>query len=554
MNALINLLVRWRMACAAWFLRRPFLRLTQHPARAQQQVLQSILQRNQHTRFGQEHGFAAMTTPADYAARVPIQTYEDLRPYIERQERDKTPELTAELPFMYARTSGSTGSPKDIPILNRSVTNHQANQQIFSCCHASAVPGMFSGSILAFVSPATEGRLPTGTPYGSMSGLMYRSMPAFLRRKYLLPAEVFECADHALKYLLIATFALADRSISYIAGANPSSFLKIAQVIRDASAEIIAAIADGRLPGRDTLPPEVYHKLNTAFHGNCKRAEELRGLFANDREVTFAMLWPDLKAVSCWREGSCRVLLPALQRQLPPHVPILEMGYLSSECRGSLPAASLRHLEVPTLHENYFEFVERDDWESGSRQIRSIIQLEAGRAYYVIITTQAGLYRYFMNDLVVAGELHEQTPTIKFLEKGAGVTSITGEKLYESQVSEAVESLARNWLRVPEFFMLVADAERQGYCFYIEAADHIRVDLADDLDAAIAARNIEYQAKRASERLRPLELKVLRPGTGEIYKASLVAQGQREAQFKFLRLQSRDKLRFNLDEHLITTA
>jgi hypothetical protein len=552
MNGLINGLVRLRLARAARLQWRPFLEQTRDPAGVQQTVLQTILRRHQDTRFGRDHGFAQIRTPADYAARVPIQTYEDLRPYIERQEQEQTPELVAEQPVLSARTSGSTGSPKYLPILKDTIARHHRSQQIFSCCHAAEVPGLFSGSILAFVSPAIEGLLPTGTPFGSMSGLIYGSMPWLLRRKYLVPAAVFECADHALKYLLIATFALADRSVSYIAGANPSSFLRLTRLIQSAAPQILAAVASGELPGRDALEPATYRSLQAAFRGSRRRAEELERLFATGREVTLAQLWPQLKAVSCWREGNCRVLLPALRRQLPDTVPILEMGYLSSECRGTLPVASLRHLEVPTFHENYFEFIARDDWEAGRSECLTLTEIVPGRAYYVVVTTPDGLYRYFINDIVVAGERYEQTPTIHFLEKGAGVTSLTGEKLYESQVSEAVEALARDRDWLPEFFMLVADPGRQGYHFYTETHTSLGSGFAQELDAAIAARNLEYESKRASDRLRPIELKRLRPGTGEAYKAHLVAQGQREAQFKFSRLQSRDKLTFDLDQHVIS--
>ncbi|MFN0125456.1 MAG: GH3 auxin-responsive promoter family protein [Verrucomicrobiales bacterium] len=554
MNVLINLLSRLRLMKAAWFVWRPFLRMTRDPARVQRELLLTILARNRGTRFGREHAFASIRTPEEYAVRVPVQTYEDLRPYIERQEEQRTPELVPEQPLMYARTSGSTGAPKLIPVLKDTIARHHLSQQIFSCCHAAEVPGLFDGSILGFVSPAVEGHLPTGTPFGSMSGLIYQSMPRLLRRKYLVPPEVFACADHDLKYRLIAIFAAADRHISYIAGANPSSFLKMARVIQAEAPAIIAAVESGELPGLAKLDAESARRIQTAFRGSRQRAAELRKLFDDNQEVTFARLWPDLKAVSCWREGSCRVLLPALQRLLPEGLPMLEMGYLSSEFRGSVPVSSLGHLEVPTFHENYFEFIERDDWESGRATVRTMAEIESGKTYHVIVTTQAGLFRYFMNDLVVVDGFYERVPTIKFLEKGAGVTNITGEKLYESQVTAAMESVARtrNWF--PDFFMLVADADRQCYRLYAEAHDGIGADLDRELDAALAARNIEYESKRESGRLNPVELKLLRPGTGEAYKAHLVANGQREAQFKFQRLQSREKLGFNFDEHLISLS
>ncbi len=549
MNAGLNFLVRWRMTWAGRRWRRPFLRLMHDPAAAQARLLRAILRRNQATTFGREHHFAEIDSPETYAARVPIQTYEDLRPYIERQETQKTPELLAVQPIMYAQTSGTTGKPKYIPILADTVTHYRQSQRIYAQAHHSAIPGLFSGKTLAFVSPAIEGWLPTGTPFGSMSGLIYQSMPWLLRRKYVVPAAVFACADHALKYELIATFALAERDITYVAGANPSTFLKVAEVISQQADTLVAAVETGVIPGREKLDQTTYRGLQAVFRRDPQRAMELRVLFAAG-EVTFAKLWPQLKAVSCWREGSCRVLLPALQRQLPAGVPILELGYLASECRGSLVVDSLRRLEVPTLHENYFEFIERDDWEAGGRQVRTVAQLEAGRVYHVIITTQTGLYRYFMNDLVTVDGFYEKTPTIKFLEKGAGATNITGEKLYESQVCEAVETLLRRRDWSPAFFLLVADPGRQGYILYWEAPGGAAGGLADELDTELAARNLEYKSKRSSGRLRPIALKSLRPGAGEAYKAQLVAQGQREAQFKFVRLQLGAKVAFDFEAWL----
>lgn len=554
MRSAANLLIRASLKVAELRHRRPFLRATGDPDRVQNALLQKILRKNQETRFGQTHGFGKIQDAGDYASRVPISDYEDLRPYIERQERDGTPELVPRNPCLYTRTSGSTGSPKLIPISQATIGRHFRDQKIFSSCHARAVPGLFDGSILAFVSPAVEGHLSSGTAYGSMSGLIYRSMPSLMRRKYLIPPEVFALPDYDLKYLLIAIFAASDSSLSYIAAANPSSFLKLARVIWNQSPSIIEAVDSGFLPGREQLETESGQRIQSAFRKNSARAAELRQLFAATRDLDASDLWPNLKAVSCWREGSCRVLLPQLKKLLPGNLPILEMGYLSSECRGSLPVSSLDHREVPTFHENYFEFIERSDWEAGLRTSKKLTELELGKAYHVIVTTQDGLYRYFMNDLIVVDGWFHRAPTIHFLEKGGGVTNITGEKLHEAQVIAAVEGLIQTRNGFPEFFLLVADPERQRYLFYAEDHEELSDQFSRQLDAALAERNLEYEAKRASGRLHPIELRRLEPGTGESYKAHLLSRGQREAQFKILRLQSREKLAYDLDQHQLAPA
>ena len=551
MNGLINAVIRVQMAWRSVVLWRPFLRLTRAPDFTQGAVLKSILNRHRDTRFGREHKFATIASPEEYAARVPLQSYETLRPYIEQQQLGTHRQLTAEDPILFAQTSGTTGRPKYIPILPQTVTSAKRNQRLFAYCLHSALPAVFHGKTLAFVSPAVEGALPSGVPFGSMSGLIYRSMPWLLRRRYVIPAAVFDVSNHEIKYILIAAFALAERSVTYLAAANPSTLLKLAEVIRQHHPTLLVAVELGKLPGLDRLDAVTARAIQPAFAAQPRRAAELRRILSTDAPHLFSALWPELKAVSCWREGSCRLLLPALGKLFRPDLPVLELGYLSSEARGSLPVDSLQRREVPSLHENYFEFIERSDWEAGRTIIQRLGQLEVGRAYYVILTTPAGLYRYFMNDVITVDGRFEQTPTIKFLEKGAGVTNITGEKLYESQVSEALEAVLMETGQSALFFVMVADEENLHYDLYLEATATPPVDFIDKLDTQIATRNLEFQAKRASGRLRPTRLTLLRAGASEAFKAYFVAQGQREAQFKFVRLQTRARLTFDFAAHCL---
>jgi hypothetical protein len=60
----------------------------------------------------------------------------------------------------------------------------------------------------------------------------------------------------------------------------------------------------------------------------------------------------------------------------------------------------------------------------------------------VFVTNASVLYRYKMNDIVEVAGLYGRTPLIRFVQKGKGVVSFTGEKLYEVQVIAAVEFAA----------------------------------------------------------------------------------------------------------------
>lgn len=152
-----------------------------------------------------------------------------------------------------------------------------------------------------------------------------------------------------------------------------------------------------------------------------------------------------------------------------------------------------------------------------------------------------------MNDIVrVTGSFHG-TPTIEFVQKGKGVTNITGEKLYESQVIEAVRSAEEDAGLASEFFLMLADANRGVYCLVVECADPTeswRRTTLGSVERKLGELNVEYAAKRVSGRLRHLELLPVEPGTGEAYKRHCLRQGQREGQFKLIALQYRSECVF----------
>ena len=108
----------------------------------------------------------------------------------------------------------------------------------------------------------------------------------------------------------------------------------------------------------------------------------------------------------------------------------------------------------------YFEFVEREAWEAGKRNFVGLADLTPGSQYFIFITTVDGLYRYDMNDIVEAVDRHHATPTIRFIQKGRGVTNITGEKLYESQLISAMQAAGGGRLPGAGFFVGLADADR----------------------------------------------------------------------------------------------
>lgn len=515
----------------------PFIRRTKNPMEVQEALVRQILGRHATTAFGRKHGFGKIRSYAEYRRALPIHGYEELRSYIETQDRTGRPQLNADRPSLFAQTSGTTGQPKLIPILADTRSRIRRYQRLFAFSQYQGVPGIFAGRTLVLSGQRVEGQLPTGSSYGSMSGLLFEALPRLIRKKDALSAQARGLTDVREKYRHIAACALAEPALSVIAAPNPSTLLKLMELIREHYSEFLEALSS-RSGGKMSFPK-----------ASARRLAELKGYRNQEGALTFANLWPDLRAVITWMGGNCGALIPRLKPLLPETATLIEMGYLSSECLGSLNVDVVNNRCVPTFCDNLFEFVPLSEWETAAPQTLLLDEVEPGEKYQLLVTTTAGLYRYAMNDIVEVTGRFNRTPTIQFVQKGKGVTNITGEKLYEHHVTTAVDRVLAQLGMASEFYVMLADIEAQQYVLYVEH-ERLATTAPEEVDQALAEVNVEFRSKRESGRLKPVGVEVVRPGTGEAYRAHCINKGQRESQFKLVRLQYRHECTFNFLPYL----
>jgi len=547
-DILRNWLIKIGMLYNRFCLWVPLEKATLDPRKAQLNQLRRILADFQHTRFGQRHAFDDIAGYEGYANRVPVQTYEDLRPLIEVQQATGAAELTPQAPRMYALTSGTTGQPKMLPVLDQTLRQQRRTQRIFSYLQYRQTPDAFSGKMLGVMGAPVEGRLENGIPYGSVSGLLYLNMPRIMHGKYVIPAAVFDIRDYELKYLLILRLAMAESNITYMGSANPSTFLQLQSLMSIFGPRLVEDIKTGCFYRVQELNETLATELKKKLRSNQARALELQSIL--DRAaLSYANVWPYLRLLTTWTGGSCGVALAQLRKNLPEQTRVMDLGYLASEFRGTIPIDLKSPGGIPLLNDNFYEFVKKNDWESGNPRFMLLDQLEDGNDYYIFITTQSGLFRYQMDDIVRVTGLHQKTPLLQFMQKGKGITSITGEKLYESQVIEAMGACCNELNIELLFFIVLADLEKARYEVYLES-DEAGEGFAEILDRKLAGINLEYDAKRKSGRLTLVELFVLKAGAGEAYKHYMIQCGQREGQYKPVLLQYKDTFAFPLEDYL----
>lgn len=534
-------------------------------AKSQQELLLKIIQDNSNTDFGLEHSFSEIRSVEDFQEKVPVLDYEKLRPYIEKQDQTGKPVLLSKNPSFYAVTSGTTGKPKFIPVHDNALKAHKSCTNLFISNLLKERPKMFEGKVLAIVSPAIEGYMEaSGLPFGSTSGHMYEGMSPIVRRKYIVPAAVFAVEDYDLKYQTILRLALQERNITFLSTANPSTIAKLLSLIPQHIDQMIEDIERGSYSEMDRLDHRSQSAMVEHLKPQPKRAEELRRLKSENAKIRIRDLWPNLQAIGTWMGGSSSIFLEQLSGQFPEKALLRDLGYLSSEFRGSVPIQSGTNAGVPTFWNGFYEFAEQGEWDDGKKNFFGLHQLQDKKNYYIFITTDYGLYRYNMNDIVQVDGFYKTAPMIRFIQKGKGVTSITGEKLYESQVIQAVSVLEKEMGVDSEFYMMSCSPEEARYTLYYELSPKVKdckiqAEGASSLEACqlfqmrldeiLGEINIEYHAKRKSGRVHPLRLVILKRGTYETFKRYFLSQGQREGQFKIVALQFAKDVKFDFSHH-----
>ncbi|MBD0371425.1 MAG: GH3 auxin-responsive promoter family protein [Pyrinomonadaceae bacterium] len=505
-----------------------------NPTKAQRSYLLRLLRRNAATAFGRAHGFSCIRSEADFRSRVPVREYEDFRPFVERIIASERNVLTAEEPFMLALTSGTTSEPKYIPV-TRTLQHETASLMAVWLYRAERDHrGLLNQSSVGIVSRAVEGHA-NGIPYGSTSGLIYKNIPAFVRRAYAVPYIVSEIDDYDARYFATARFALA-RKVSFIATPNPSTLLRLAEVVAENQEGLIRAVHDGTL-GAEIKQREIRAQLSSMLRPDPLRARELERVIKTAGFLRAGDCWRDLLLIGCWTGGSASVKLARLEK-FYGRVPLRDLGYLASEGRITVPFEDRTASGIPAIRSGYYEFIAEEEMERADARALSICELEVGRRYSILLTTSGGLYRYKINDIVEVTGFHQGAPLLAFVRKGGEMADITGEKMHVNHFIEAVREVARRFQLTIEQFRAAPDREESRYEIYLELEQQVPLSVLQSevlpaLDRALAKVNVEYEQKRRSKRLSEPRINLMARGWSQREMRRHIQTGRRDTQYKW---------------------
>ena len=504
-----------------------FRRGLMRPEEAQMRILRDLLQGDAASAFGRFYRFDEIRSYEQFRQRVPIVDYQGLEPWVHRIVRGEQAVLTRETVTRLLPTSGSTGGRKYIPFTGG--LQSQFNQAIAAWTvdlnrHYPSIPfgpAYWSISPALPASPDEQSSVPIG--FDSDSAYLGGMLQRLVETTFAVPSALRLVSDlECFRYLTLLSL-LRQPDLRFVSVWHPSFLTLLLDALPRWWDELLSDLERGSCRRVVAQPAEVRRSVQAPPQRD--RARRLRQLTADD----LPLIWPHWRVVSCWGDGHAAGSAANLRARWP-HLSIQHKGLLATEAFVSIPFESQHPLAI-TSH--FYEFVD------AGGEIYPAHALQRHEQYEVIVTTAGGLWRYKLGDVVEVDDFVGGTPSLKFIGRGGGVADLCGEKLTESFVAQAMQTVFAALAFQPSFAMLAPECSAAGppyYVLFVEGETH--ADLAVHLDLELR-RNPHYAYCRDLGQLGHLQHIRIKSGAYENYCRVHLSEGRRLGEIKPQALSSR---------------
>ena len=515
---------------------RRLQRSTKTALQQNEALLKKILKDNRNTEFGKLHNFDQIDSIQAFQKNVPVSGYEDYTPYIERMKNGEENLLTASKVLGYSRTSGSSGVPKYIPATEASLKAYVR----YTWTRALALGAQelkrqgkhYHPGRGIYLSPATNETLPNGLPCSNIAEIGAREYGKFYPFILTIPTNrMFALSDGDYIYN-IYRFALADEDVTFIFSVFFSVNVSQLAYLKKHWRTIVDDIEAGTISDSIEMKPEVREKLQACIKPMPERGAYLRKQFEQGFDETLLKrLWPHLTVVCGIGNASFRSAAAHI-RSISEGVPFDFSIYGASE--GLVAACyELENTDMQLLCDScFYEFVPFGEKEE---RYLTLDQVEVGQKYELLITTQAGLYRYRLKDVIEVRGFRGKCPLISFVYRKGQLFNVAGEKFSEEDARTTMEMFEQahgvsidHWL-----FYQDESVQPNRYSLVVESDAPVDWDACiDEIEDYIGQCNKRYPGQRSKSYIDRLIVQKQQPGTHDAWAEHCIAQGASAAQVK----------------------
>ena len=545
---------------------------TKNPMKAQENCLKKIVRRNKNCELGKKLNLKDVHSIEDYQKIVPLTTYADYEPYVDRMMQNGEDRLMfSGKNIRYASSSGSVGKPKMLP---KGVNDLWKMQCLgFSASIATAYHFLKARGVRLRnqVGPLAVNLSGHKTDDDKMSNgaaqIPLRYLKCILPFFCTSPLELLfpSLEDKLDTSYLHLRFCLGNKNVSYLGSIVVTLLTQMLDYLEENWEMLCDDIEKGIINPDIDCTPALRKVFEKRLKPDPERAAFLRAEFAKGFDDPIApRIWPKLQWAYGMMGSNLQVYVDKLRKYIGPNIPIHNMGYAAAEGFFAAPTELDVNDYVFLPWCLFFEFipVNRDD-DTNEEVERPLLlnELEVGKDYEIIVSNFSGLYRYRVEDVVHITRMFNNTPECEFIYRRNLMMNVANEKTTVDMVNAAINNCVSELGVEFEGFSFYPDftSKPPRYTLLIElkggALDEDgRQKFIDVLDHQFDEINEKFYKYRRWGMLGRPEVLFLKPGTYVDYNKFLADKGVVLNQIKPVTVINNEEREKYFFEHVETEA
>lgn len=458
---------------ASWILKKRIHQMElfmKYPNEVQEELLMNLIRNAESTLIGVKYDFATARNYRAFAERVPVSTYEDLEPHIEQTRKGEQNVFWPTPIKWFAKSSGTTNAKsKFIPVSTEALEDcHYKAGKDLLCLYLNNNEDsqLFTGKSLR-LGGSKQLYEDNNTFFGDLSAILIDNMPIWAEFSSTPSNKVSLMSEWESKLAAIVQETIQE---------NVTSFAGVPSWMMVLLNRILEETGKGNLL-------EIWPNLEVYFHGG----------------VSFEPYREQYKKI-----------LPKSDFQYYEIYNASEGFFAIQDSNDS------NELLLMLDYGIFYEFIPMDTFGTPNQRIIRLADVELNKNYAIVITTNAGLWRYMIGDTVRFTALNPYR--IRVTGRTKHHINVFGEELMVENTDTAIaKACAITGLEVIDYTVapvFMQGREKGAHEWIIEFrhapddAEHFRTVL----DEALQTLNSDYEAKRYNNMtLNPLVLNVARP-------------------------------------------
>ena len=430
----------------------------------QENILQQLIKVGKGTDYGKSVGLEKVTKYDEFKQAIPIQDYEQMRPWIDKIKEGKHNILWKGRPIYFAKTSGTTSGTKYIPITKDSIPNHiNTARNALLCYMAETGNTRFADGKLIFLSGSPELERVGDIPTGRLSGIVNHHVPKYLRSNQM-PSYETNCIEDWETKLNKVVDETINQDMTLISGIPPWMQMYFDELIK----------RSGKKVG------ELFPNFSVMVQGGVNFEPYKAKLFE-----------------SVGRKIDCIELFPASE------------GFFAFQ-----DSQDAEGLLLNTNSGIFFEFIPAAEIYNADPTRLSLKDVRVGENYAMIINSNAGLWGYNLGD------------TVKFVSTDPYRLVVTGRTKHfisafgEHVIGEEVEysilkAAEEEHVQITEFTVAPFVSKNQGKSYHewfieFENRPGDISSFANKVEDNLRKKNVYYDDLISGHILSPLKITAVR--------------------------------------------